>query len=139
MNIQNNKGRYMAKRFYETDAFITTQKEWYKKLKDDGFNDIETAKQTKTNSFDKQTIQVDPKAILYMSLCENYLRTGKITNKLDLFIFEKHVDGLNQQQTAELLVGNKLRKLSQQAVSLRIANILKIAGITPFEFNSKRK
>lgn len=126
------------KKFYETSDFKKLNSQWNKKLKDSGFVDIETPLATKNSTVDKQIFAIDPQAIAYISNCERYLRSGQLTDKHDLFIFERHCQGLTQQEIFEEMQTTNLKPLARKTISDRILDILKRANIKPVEFNSKR-
>jgi hypothetical protein len=124
----------LAKKYYETDKFKKREALWYAKLKADGFQDIDNGN---TNVVPKQRFEVIPEYVEYFFHCEKYLKSGEITDKRDLFIFECHCLGLSDYEIVPLLKENKLLSATRQTVYNRIIAILKKAKIEPMDFGKK--
>ena len=122
------------KKYYETKEAIKEQKQWAKKLKESGFNDIETGYDKETGYVHKQEFKVELANVVYFEKCSSFLHSGKIKDKLDLFIFEKHCEGLSTRDTEKLLKEFKFRSLDHVNIYRRLIRILASAGIEPITF-----
>jgi hypothetical protein len=125
----------MSKKFYETSDFNKENIEWQAKLKKSGFVDIETSANIKIDVIEKQKFQHDPAFLAYNEVCVAFLNSGKIKDKLDLFIFEKHCEGMSNAEISKLLKVFKFRQLDTSTVDRRVLRILSSAGIKPILFN----
>lgn len=123
-----------TKKFYETVEFKNEQSDWYKKLEKDGFKTIESEKDTKYNCIQKQIITPDQTFNDYNRKCYEYLVKGNIEDKLDLFIFEKHCEGISNNEIAEMLKSTTLRKIDRSNIDRRINKLLQLAGIDKVEY-----
>jgi hypothetical protein len=131
------------KKFYETDEFKKLEKIWNKKLSESGFKDTESIEERELDKITKQEFTVNHQQIDYFRDCRTYLTSGKITDKLDLFIFEQHVDGRSNVEIQTLIVdinktlkrGEKLKELDRRNIDRRLIKILNTANIEPFKFN----
>lgn len=95
----------MVKKFYRTEEFINLQDEWYDKLKDEGFDDIEYM--SKTGSLVKRPGgQVMGKLINSRGDAEYYRRAKmhshhlKRANMVDTYVWNNHADGLSVRKIA---------------------------------------
>jgi hypothetical protein len=85
------------------------RKEWYKKLKDEGFNDIEKLDgdliEWHTSRFTKATnrrYSIEAKSDYYY-LANQFLNTYKFKNELFRAIWEYHANGISQRDIVKLL------------------------------------
>lgn len=82
---------------------------WYKRLKDSGFDDIETRDgQLKSSPHSskflravRQTSWQEKQAYYYMA--EHFLNSYKFDNKVDEIIWEYHTNGIGTRDIADLL------------------------------------
>lgn len=123
----------MAKeKFYNTLEFQNLKSKWDKKLKNSGFEDIESGE---SSILTKQYFTVEHKNIIYFEKCKDYLDSGKIKDKIDLFIFENHCMGISNRKITNLIWVLLKRKIDHKTTDARLLRLLKCAEITPIEFN----
>jgi hypothetical protein len=121
-----------SKKYYETNEFMALQKDWYKKLKSEGFQDIETESEKEGKFVREQVLTLDQERIKYFTACEQYLNSGSLTDSEDIFIFEKHCEGLSVREIEKAIEGS----VSYRTIHRRIEAILKRAQIEPIDFNN---
>ena len=103
------------------------QKEWYKKLKDSGFDDIEDTKHPNMplkawHSFGRFNVStMDREASeTYYSLARDLLNTHKFKSKLHKIIWEHHCDGQSNRHIEKLINGvckkDKIRSIILELV-----------------------
>jgi hypothetical protein len=124
----------MSKKYFETKEFKDLNKDWEKKLKKSGFDDIETKHDKETGYVHKQEFKVEHSYVVYFEKCGTYLRSGKVKDAIDAFILEKHCEGVSNHEISNQLRQYKFRPLTHQAVALRLIKILSVAGIEPVSF-----
>jgi hypothetical protein len=126
------------KKYYETNDFKKLQKDWYKKLKDTGFNDIETDVEREGNFVKQENKhrEIDTVRINYFQNCQDFLHSGVLTDTIDLFIFEKHCEGYSSNKLSTLLKNELGHSIHRSSIDRRILNILKRAQIKPIDFNN---
>jgi hypothetical protein len=122
------------KKYWETPEFKELDKDWNKKLKDSGFNDLESEFDRKNRTVSKQQVTVDHDRIRYFARCVEYLYKNKWKSPTDRFIFERHCVGDSNYQIAKQLKAKKLRAIHPSNVDRRLLNILKEANIEPHTF-----
>lgn len=105
------------KKFFDSDEFKRLKKDWYKKLSDEGFDDIELPSGFVVPAFSHKTHKKDVNyeaQAEYYDQCLSYLHYGKFTKKMDKEVWELHCDGVTVRATAKKL------GLSQSSVFRRI-------------------
>ena len=95
----------MVKKFYKTDEFKSLQDEWYSKLKDEGFDDLEYM--TSTGSVIKRAgNHVRTKIRNGRGTAEYYRRAKmhshhlKRANMVDTYVWNNHADGVSVRKIA---------------------------------------
>lgn len=82
------------------------QLEWYKKLKDSGFDDIE-ASETKLRDwsyrFVRRTINTNDDLAEYYRLAEFFVQDYKFETELERVIWEYHANGLNYPEILKIM------------------------------------
>lgn len=108
--------------------FKKLQDKWYKKLKKDGFEDIEDVekdqlKNWSQNMFSKSMTQAggwQAKAEYY-SLASRFLSEYKFSRSIDKVIWEYHAEGISNRDIATTLKKARVKKIGRGTVG----NILK--------------
>lgn len=121
-------------KFHKAQGFKKLQAEWYKKLKNSGFKDIESKNESKKDRIRPQEFTVDHAKIEYFQRCEEYLGQNQISDSLDLFIFQNHCDGKSNRTISEILPQYAFEALTPRAVDKRLQRLLAAANIEPIEF-----
>ena len=122
------------KSVYETEEFKKLQKEWYKKAKETGFDDIESGQQQNYDTIAKQEFVPDHARVVYFERCLAFYHKTKWEDKTDDFIFYQHCMGTSNHQIVNMLVAAELKPLKKSAIAERVIKILKIADIEPILF-----
>lgn len=119
-------------------------REWYEKLKDSGFDDIENPFKDDQNikawhSFDFAAI--DP--IYFEAKAEYYLKASKLLHRDDTFyskterhIWELHCEGVSCRKIAELVLPNEPIRLNKDKVQKTIARLRKLLSRVDDEVES---
>lgn len=89
--------------YYNDPAFIKLQKEWYKKLADSGFKDIEEFDEVRGSaaiSFLKRSCKdlakkYNDTTFFYYQLCRDFLSHGFFLSKIDHKIWQLHSEGVS--------------------------------------------
>lgn len=127
----------MKKKFFETASFKKLNREWYQKLREEGFVDTESKSNIDNDSVTRQEFKVEPRRLVYIQQCEAYLASGSIVDPLDLFIFANHCDGRSTREIERLLKAQEeLEKIHQVTIVRRLQKILATANIEPVDFGS---
>lgn len=94
-------------KYYETDEFKQLQDEWYAKLQEDGFKDIEDHKTGFVEPpFRHRSYKADVQYEAteeYFRLCRHYLTNGAFKSDLDKEIWSMHTEGATYRNIAEKL------------------------------------
>lgn len=103
--------------------FKALQKEWYARLRADGFEDIENQegmlKEWDFNFFRNKFDQIKYETtLLYYSRARGLLNTFQFKNELERAIWELHCEGLSERKIA-----SKLRKFRKSWIHVIIAEI----------------
>ncbi len=130
--MENQKN---TKVFNKTKEFKELESTWNQKLKEVGFNDIETDSERDNNYINKQIVTPNPKWINYFRKCSAFLLTGKIKDKVDLFVFTLHCDGMTNREIVDVYAkAFKFDTISHTTVQRRIHKVLELAEIEPVHF-----
>jgi hypothetical protein len=111
--------------------FEKLKAKWYKKLKDDGFVDIE---------YDDKLFVGVPTSVLgkrlkdgvwqakaaYYSMAESFLIEYAFSNELDKIIWDYHANGISVREIAETLRKAKIKKTNRTTVWLTVKRLEKI-------------
>lgn len=127
---------------FETSEFKSLELEWTKKLKESGLKTMEAASDKKRNSIRKQEGKIDPNVSQYNRICWDLVNSGKIKNRLDLFILEQHADGMSTREIADLIKSKKMRarfnsykSISHMSVFRRLMIMFKVNDIKYIGFD----
>lgn len=113
---------------YETEEFKELQKNWYKKLKEEGFVDIEKEKHGfKSYIYANGAGLVEGKKnqysatyrnskIEYYRAAEHFLNEYKFKSNLDKVIWEYHSNGISTREISKLLADAKVLKTSYTTI-----------------------
>jgi len=107
-------------KFYLKKDFINLRNFWYKKLKENGFNDKEvlfinepvlmqyeyTRMATSKLKYDKFTANRIDEYRQYYVICENYLENGKFESENHKKIFYYHVNGMNVRAISDKIMSD---------------------------------
>ncbi len=98
----------MEKKFFETDSFAKTKKEWDAKLKTVGFEDIEATDNgiVRPQIFTTKKVQYDGGEVYY-DFCQRLLRDFPFKQDRDRLIFELHAEGKSLRNIEALLKDNQ--------------------------------
>jgi hypothetical protein len=107
--------------------FSQVQKKWYKKLKDEGFKDIEYHDQSlKKETQSKNSIR-DPikRAAVeeYYYLAYHFLNDGNFETELDRIIWVYHTEGISVRNISKLLAETKVAKMAKTQVGQAIKRL----------------
>ena len=89
---------------------------WYKKLKDEGFEDIEqdedTLKSWSSTHFNKKGFSPEYRMskIEYYQMATNFLNDYTFESNLDKIIWEYHAEAISTRDIAKLLTAAKIKK-----------------------------
>lgn len=126
----------MSKKFYETDEFKKLNKEWSKKLKADGFHDAEFQSDQANNTITKQVFNPNVAHIAHMNACRDFLNSGKLTDPLDIAVFELYCEGKTSEEIATILPTIKVGwKRNSRKIRERIQKILSHSRIPSVLFS----
>lgn len=92
------------------------QQEWYDKIKQDGFKDIEKPSGRLSNTSPKHKITISA-TLSYFDICQDFLNRYYFTSDLDLEIWQLHCEGFSRRQTARIL------KINPSKVRYRLDNL----------------
>lgn len=106
--------------------FEKLKKTWYKKLKEEGFVDIEADEDT-LKSWDsggyhrsrvstEQTLWMQQNAEAYYGLASSFLHEFKFETELDKVIWEYHSNGISVRNITKLLKNAGIKKINRTAV-----------------------
>ena len=94
-------------KFYEKKDFKALQKEWYQKLKEEGFRDIEDQKTgIVERPFSHRRYRTDlfyQASVDYYLTMGHYLENGHIRSDLDRKVLEMHIEGRTYRAIAKEL------------------------------------
>lgn len=102
---------------------------WYKKLKEDGFEDIETKSGmlkggSSTYEFTRERAYQQQGGfeakIAYYDMATKFLNEYKFTKRLDKIIWEYHVNAISVRNISKLLRAAKVSKIDYNTVCRRI-------------------
>jgi hypothetical protein len=99
---------------YKTPQFKKLQEKWYKKLKDEGFNDIEKGEDTlmvcNSTAFRKSRYPIESynAKVRYFALAGQFLNDNKFETRKDKIVWELHTNG---KSTREIETELKRRKI----------------------------
>ena len=138
----------------KSNSFKELQSEWYKRLKDSGFKDLESESEREFGWVTKQSPTYDPTRYYHFKRCEAFLvqfwgglERCRWKDKLDVpskfhrlfdnpmnqFIFETYCQGATDRAIAGLLESHGFKGISHVGVYKRIQNLLKDAEIDECE------
>lgn len=111
------------------------QKLWYKKLKNEGFNDIEHGSGFLDRSYTKSNrTPLEIEVIQhYYSLAHQLLNNHKFEDKIEQIIWEYHTEGLSAREIANILVQLGIKKKKHVTVHKtikKLENIMKERYLT---------
>jgi hypothetical protein len=118
------------KKYYETKSFKKEYDEWNKRLHDSGFQDVETDYDRKHRTGRMNYFDVDPVRLAYHERCEALLQQGLITDPINLFIFEKHCEGMSNRDITTCLRA-VIGPTDTRTVDRRLNKMLLEADIKP--------
>lgn len=110
------KEQVRKSKFYESDSFKKQQDEWYKKLKDKGFKDIEHNESTPylTNHHIRDSRAIGrgsaSMALEYYQAASEFLWQHKFPNKYDRYVWEQHTRGKSIRDIVKLLSVHRTKK-----------------------------
>jgi hypothetical protein len=111
--------------------FNKTQKEWYKKLKESGFHDIEYKdgsveqavpnylRRRKDVAFQIESVQA------YYRLAEHFLNEHKFKDNIEKAIWEYHANGLSIRETCAALKTARVKKCSRSKIGSIVQHLVK--------------
>lgn len=83
------------KKYYEEDSFLDLQKEWYSKLEQSGFNDIEIDEHNLERISKKDLISKrDNKTYEYFKMASEFLHEEDFKKRIDYVTWELHSSGM---------------------------------------------
>lgn len=126
----------LNKKFFETKDFKKLNREWQRKLKETGFDEMESQSNMDNNSVTKQEFKIDPAWVAYNHKCQIFLNSGSISDKIDLFIFTQHCEGISNVEISKALPDKGFPTLDRRSVDRRLLKLLKQANIEPIDFGS---
>ncbi len=105
------------------------KKEWYKKLKDSGFNDIEKSTgqigRTKPNVTNRNSDQIS--AIQeYYAMARSFLIDHNFVSEFEKIVWEYHSEGLSLRKISETLEKNKISTLQRDAIHAIVKRLEKL-------------
>jgi len=110
--------------------FDLLKDEWYQKLKDDGFDDVEQDENklkkwsSGSNRFHGEPLNWEAKATYYQ-MASSFLEEYKFATKREQIIWEYHANGLSTREIAKTL--NKLRtQKTRHDIIANVINKLKV-------------
>lgn len=127
----------MRKKQNKKLSYEEQRKFWYKKLKDDGFEDIEDVERDTLKTWALRTtaelLRVNSKIVIeakeeYYSMCRHFLADHEFKNKKERIIWEYHTEGISTRDIAKLLEKAGIAKTSRTPVYntiKRLENIMK--------------
>lgn len=117
--------------------FRKLQEHWYGILaKTTDFVDIETIDDMEKGYCPKQHgPALDLEKDAYFEQCEAFANLGTLKDQLDMFILDKHCEGVSNRDISKLLGSHGFKALTSRAIDLRLRKILTKAGIDPITFN----
>jgi hypothetical protein len=114
----------------EPFSFEKLKKEWYTKLKKEGFEDIERhesatfALKSSSNKFNTADVARDYYAKSeYYSMARKFLHDYKFSSNLEKVIWEYHTEAISARDIAKLLVKVKVIKPNKDNISQIIARL----------------
>jgi len=115
--------------------FETLKDQWYKKLEDSGFDDIEQdefkLKAWSSQLFIHSTQTSWEAKAIYYQMATNFLEEYKFSSKLDQIIWEYHANGLGVREIAKIVSRLKVKKKEKDTIARIIAG-LKIKMFTMY-------
>lgn len=104
--VSKERRKARRKKFYETPEFLRTQKKWYAKLKDEGFQDIEATKSTRgvtRSGDDSRTVLPQASVSEYYRLARAFLHDYTFKDNKHWHMWLLHSEGLSIRMIAEKL------------------------------------
>ncbi len=115
---------------HKKDEFQKLQAQWYKKLEEDGFKDIEQADgklKTWSSRFVHDRVQeLGEEREPYYALCTQFLNEHLFDNRFEQIIWEYHTNGLSSKEIAKVFEKAKVYKTNYQTVWLITKKLEKI-------------
>jgi hypothetical protein len=105
------------------------QKEWYAKIADEGFVDIEHTVGTDTSRYFRSTIPTMPSELIrdttmgYYSMCEQYLRNYQGLRGVDRFLWKHYSAGKTYDEILALHNAKYTKSISMWTLYYRIQDI----------------
>jgi hypothetical protein len=103
---------------YDSKEFKKLQKEWYKKLEDTGFVDIEVHeghhRQSRDKNHNTPTYRASKEE--YYRMATYFLNDHKFKSNLEKAIWDYHTNGIGCRDIADLLVKTKVIKTNYTTV-----------------------
>ncbi len=113
-----------------SDDYQKLKKVWYKKLKKDGFVDIERDENTiekYSSVFNRELSYVEASGRLtYYTMATSFLHDYDFPSELDRIIWEYHSNGISYRNIARLLKKARVSKLGYNGIHLRIKKMCEI-------------
>ena len=116
----------------KTREFSKLQKDWYKKLKKEGFKDIESGipetpylADHHIKTTEKMVRAYRDLAVEWHAIASGYYWVAEFDRPLDKYIWKKHLEGLTLKQIEKALKRTNLPHVSYNTVSLAIMKINK--------------
>lgn len=115
---------------YSKKEFKKLKDEWYKKLKDSGFEDIEhdednlktwALELSRRTNTDK-TVVFEAK-MTYYSMARNFLNDYQFNNEVDKKVWADHTEGISIEKITRSINESKLTKTNRQYVWLIICRL----------------
>lgn len=108
------------------------QKEWYKKLHDNGFRDIESDEnhlKFYTSQFGAKFLKAEgvwEAKARYYQMAENFLGDYKFASEMERVIWEYHSNGISYRNIAKLIAKLRLVKKTNRTTIYQVIKRLKI-------------
>ena len=107
--------------------FDLLKDEWYKKLEDSGFQDIEQDEERLKSWSSQRYIHSDPvnwaAKFAYHQMATNFLEEYRFKNKLEQAIWEYHANGLSAREIVKVLKSLNVPKHSRQKLDQIITRL----------------
>lgn len=117
--------------YWDKDEFRRLQKTWYRKIKNDGFKDIESEnglslKEWNSNFFKNRLVYIKYQCTLqYYQKGSEILQTYSFENQYEKKIWQLHMEGMTVRQIAKTLKSYKKKKSTIHTIIEKIARTIK--------------
>lgn len=111
--------------YYNTKQFLELQKEWYDKIKEEGFNDIEefiTSFRVRDHLIANYTKETFESKEYYYRLASQFIYSHKFNDEAEKLIWELHSEAVSIRRTVTLLRASGIKISNNRLINKRYVN-----------------